>query len=102
MRSISSLFLILAIFASAFSPTFAQRGRSSERFSKRPEPSRPEKPPVKPSKQATEFATVESYSEGNGSYIRWKMKYERENVGFHVYRMGRFGGQIVSEIVPGA
>lgn len=97
MRSFSSLFVIFAIFVSALSPALGQRARMAERAAKRTE-----RPTVVPEKRGTRFDAVESFSEGNGAYIRWRMGEEVANAGFYVYRMGRFGGRIVSEMLPGA
>lgn len=92
MKRITSIFL-LSVMALPL-PAFAQsKGAMSKQV-----PSATKGP--RTIAEPTAFATVESFSEGNGAWVRWEMRNEKENLGFYVYRSTSKGP--VSEFLLGA
>lgn len=97
MRSITTILLVVTILGTGILPVAAQRskvnksGLAQELTRK-----------IQPIRQDTRFASVESYTEGKGVWVRWTMDVERDNAGFHVYRYAKFGERVVSEFVPGS
>ncbi|HEX6126504.1 MAG TPA: C25 family cysteine peptidase [Pyrinomonadaceae bacterium] len=53
---------------------------------------------------STRFSEVFAYTDGRGVLLKWQMAAEIENIGFHVYRVGKGGMEVVSQanVVGGA
>src|SRR5690606_37557671 len=54
---------------------------------------------IRPAMRDTKFASVESYNEGRGVWVRWQMETEISNAGFRVYRTSRTGRTLVSNFL---
>jgi hypothetical protein len=79
MKKIFSLIVILSVVFASFIPVFSQKpGRTGKSIST-------------VSNQTTGFADAQSFSEGRGVFIKWRMDVETDNVGFNVYRLGTGG-----------
>lgn len=93
MKRIISIFLlsIMALPLPALGQSKSVLTKSGSETSK--------KPPV--AVQPTSFEIVESFSEGAGAWVRWRMKAETNNAGFFVYRVGK-STQPVSDLIAGA
>ncbi len=105
-RNILSFAALTSILLGSAGPVFAQnstkrlpqnateRGRSQEAETrsgrKLPIPARPQPQPARLPQQ-TKFGKVESFTEGKGAFIRWKMDSELKNAGFRVYRIDKDG-----------
>ena len=95
MKAIASFVLILSAVFSSVIPAIGQKSRNlrDQGGSARPE---------KGKKDLTRFESLESYSEGNGAYLRWRMAFEKDNVGFNVYRVGPSGSELATKrALPG-
>ena len=115
MRSFISLAALVSVLVSASMPALAQRlikpsptlpAVRSERGEVESKSAKGLQRPIKPqpakSKGKTEFEVVEAFSDGNGTWIRWRMEAEVANIGFRVYRLGTQGETPVSEFIPGS
>ena len=53
--------------------------------------------------ETTRFGSVEAYSDGDRTLVKWTMAVERSSIGFNVLRTDAAGTKIVSpEMVPGS
>lgn len=115
MRSILSFTALAAILLGNSTSVFAQRllktlppTASEQARSKDVDPASgrqiPRRPVSQPGKSPakTEFSKVDAYSDGKGSWIRWRMITEVKNAGFRVYRLNGSGQVPVSGFIPGS
>jgi hypothetical protein len=108
MRSVAT-FLVVAVLAfSGVLPLNAQLNRSrSERSEKGVsiDPVRIEPTARTPRTQTVEpgirFASIEAYSDGSGTFIRWSMEREAGNLGFYVYRIDTKGRTLLNDSLIG-
>lgn len=119
MRSTAAFIALFSIFVSGAMPGYAQLVRRTDRKIvgseerrrdvKGDRQTRSQKLPLeKPGKKfergptETRFAKVESFTEGNGVWVRWRMHAERSNAGFRVFRRSKSGLTPVSEFIHGS
>src|SRR5690606_32175510 len=58
---------------------------------------------AKETPETTRFGSIEAFSDGERTLVRWTMAVERSSVGFNVLRTDASGTKVVSpEMVPGA
>ncbi|MEP6945774.1 MAG: C25 family cysteine peptidase [Acidobacteriota bacterium] len=85
MKNIFSLFVIFSFLLAGVSPMTAQmstRGKTSEPMQR---------------EKLVKFGTVEALADRRGTYIRWQMAVETDNIGFNVYRINSRGRELVNE-----
>lgn len=97
MRSFTSFLLIFLLTVSGLLPVLAQKNELPKKLAA-PVAKKPKYVPVDTS---TTFDTVESFTEGRGAWVRWRMIAEKENAGFYVYRIAKHE-QVVSEFIMGS
>lgn len=121
MRSTAAFTALLSIFIAGVMPGYAQLTRRPAGKISEPVESRGGKsvivverlapktfPIERPDKKfetapaETRFASVESYTEGQGVWIRWRMQVEKKNAGFRVYRHSKSGLVPVSSFIMGS
>ena len=124
MRSIAAFTVLLSIFVSGAMPGYAQlvrrspkkvvestesrRGGSAKEIEDQPAAKAKATPAVHPGKKfdrapvTTKFSKVESFTEGQGAWVRWRMEVEKANAGFRVYRQSNSGRTPISEFILGS
>ena len=79
--------VVLAVFvSSSMMPTFAQKGRTLA----------PKTQQLAAAPDSTRFTSFDAYTDGTGVYLSWQMEVEVGNIGFHVYRIGKDGAEILA------
>lgn len=121
MRIFAASIALLSIFFSSVTPGYAQLVRRPAKKVTEPTERRQTLPDIEGQRRSdpkrlprgegkkfdiapaeTRFAKVESFTEGQGVWVRWRMQTERSNAGFRVYRQSKFGRVPVSEFILGS
>jgi len=102
MKFITTIFLTALMAFAAVLPISAQALNSRSRQDK-VETSKPAKTTSKPVAAVNQirFASLESFSDGAGSFIRWNMEFEAGNLGFFIYRIDNNGKTLINESLIG-
>lgn len=86
MKKVVSFFVITGLFLTFILPVSAQR-QINNKLNRN---------------AATEFASAEAFSDGNGVWFKWQMKAEVNNLGFNVYRIkGDLKEQVNRNLISG-
>ncbi len=95
MKFITTTFLIALMAFASVLPINAQKADLRSRSAKTDSPKTNIK--TETAQDGIRLASVEAFSDGNGSFIRWSMERETGNLGFYVYRIDANGRTLINE-----